>query len=336
MQVLINRRSLMKRLAGAAMLPMVVRTMAAEAAAASNAILVVIDMQGGNDGLNTIVPITTAQFGAYAALRPHIGLSSSVLAPMTFNQTYGKIGQGSQFAFNPAMGLNYLAPGATPTALTNSLPQLYQEGRLAIIAGVGLPSNDSQRTNHACAQQDWYAGVPNAWAGTSNGWLGLALDGASAGKLGPTASMNGSTLMIQGKTHGGLVLGSLLSSFAPAYPSNTKEPLLYAQWLSTPASGGAALKFANSLASVTETAAANVATINTATSVADYPWMNSSAKDLLEVQLSSVAQLIIGGSGIRGYVTSREGFDTHDNQTADASLRCSPWSAGRWQISTPI
>ena len=47
-------------------------SVAAEAAPADQRCLVLIYLAGGNDGLNTIVPNETADYAAYAALRPVI------------------------------------------------------------------------------------------------------------------------------------------------------------------------------------------------------------------------------------------------------------------------
>jgi uncharacterized protein (DUF1501 family) len=320
MKALLNRRALMQRLAGASLLPMIMRTMGAEAAAASDTILVVIDMVGGNDGLNTIVPLNTAQFGQYAKLRPNVGLSASSLV-LKFDANYQTaVGSGQTYAFNPAMALNYpAASGGSPSLLTNNLPALYNSGHFAIVVGAGLPASDPQRMNHHCASLDWYAGQPQAWAGAgaSSGWLASALAKAKTGKLGPTASMFGSTLLIESPTNGGLVLGPSLPRFAPSYrPSVKSLPASYAQWLATPASGGSALKFANGSISNTMNATKYIDAISgdASVSIADYPWMNASAKTSLELQLSSVAQLILGDAGISGFVTELYSFDTHDAQ----------------------
>ena len=316
----INRRTLLQRLAGAAMLPMAMRTMGAEAAAASGTILVVIDLVGGNDGLNTIVPLNSAQYGQYALLRPSVGLPLANLKLRFDANSQVAVGSGQTYAFNPAMALNYASGNKALPVLTNSLPGLYNGGHLAVIVGAGLPDTDSQRTNHYCAAMDWYAGQPEAWSGVgaSNGWLGQALSRAKVGQLGPTASMYGSTLLIKGAANGGLVIGSSLQYFAPSYvPGVNNLPAAYAQWLATPASRGPALAFADQLAANTVKAAGFVEAINASVSIADYPWMNANNQTYLEQQLSSIAQLIRGDSGIRGYATQLYSFDTHSSQLSE-------------------
>ena len=48
-------------------MPTLMRGIAAEAS--GNLIMVTIFLNGGNDGLNTVIPISTKQYGAYTSLR---------------------------------------------------------------------------------------------------------------------------------------------------------------------------------------------------------------------------------------------------------------------------
>jgi uncharacterized protein (DUF1501 family) len=109
---------------------------------ASDTILVVVDMNGGNDGLNTVVPFGSH---AYAAARPRIALSGSQLLPID-----------------------------SKTGLHPSLSRLYghlQSGRLAIVQGVGYPGPDM---SHFRSDDIWETGVPERVEGS--GWVGRALD----------------------------------------------------------------------------------------------------------------------------------------------------------------
>ena len=105
-------------------------------------VLVVIQMGGGNDGLNTIVP-----FGndAYHRVRPTIGI-----APTTVLKIDDRIG------LNPAM---------------TALDDLYKEGHVAIVQGVGYPNPNR---SHFEATQIWETASPDR--PQNSGWLGRYLD----------------------------------------------------------------------------------------------------------------------------------------------------------------
>src|SRR5271156_2821775 len=80
----------------------------AERKIGSSKILVVLQMAGGNDGLNTVIPYG---FGQYYQLRSNIAIKPDNVLPLT-----GNIG------LHPSM---------------TALKDLYQSGKLAIILGVG-------------------------------------------------------------------------------------------------------------------------------------------------------------------------------------------------------
>src|SRR3984957_7977876 len=77
--MLIKRRSVLQTIAGAAFTPLFLKGMSAEAAAANDTIVVVIGLNGGNDGLNTVVPLK--QYGTYTALRSPVGAGGSIAYP---------------------------------------------------------------------------------------------------------------------------------------------------------------------------------------------------------------------------------------------------------------
>ena len=105
-------------------------------------VLVVIQMGGGNDGLNTVVPYGD---DAYHRVRPTIGI-----APNAVLKIDGHIG------LNPAMA---------------ALDDLYKEGHVAIVQGVGYPNPNR---SHFEATQIWETASPDR--PQSNGWLGRYLD----------------------------------------------------------------------------------------------------------------------------------------------------------------
>jgi uncharacterized protein (DUF1501 family) len=112
------------------------------AGASADNVLVVVQLAGGNDGLNTIVPYSD---DAYHRVRPAIGIPSA--AVLKLNDRIG---------FNPALkGLN----------------ELYAQGKLAIVQGVGYPNPNR---SHFEATQIWETAAPDR--PQQYGWLGRYLD----------------------------------------------------------------------------------------------------------------------------------------------------------------
>jgi uncharacterized protein (DUF1501 family) len=105
-------------------------------------VLVVVQMGGGNDGLNTVVPWSD---DAYHRVRPAIHVTEAQVLKLN-----------DRIGFNPALkGLN----------------ELYKQGRLALVQGVGYPNPNR---SHFEATQIWETGSPDR--PQQYGWLGRYLD----------------------------------------------------------------------------------------------------------------------------------------------------------------
>ncbi len=141
-----KRRTLLKGGAGVAglvTLPVLAGRSAAAAASNRGApILVVVELSGGNDGLNSVVPHTN---DAYYRLRPTIGIRQPDLLPL--NDDYG---------LNPGM---------------LGFKRLWDEGHLAIVEGCGYARPSY---SHFTAMAYWHTGVPHG--GSEYGWLGRVAD----------------------------------------------------------------------------------------------------------------------------------------------------------------
>ncbi len=77
--------------------------------------LVCLFLEGGNDGWNTMVPLTQAAYNTYAATRTGLALSQGSLLPVTVP------GQGN-FGFHPSLA---------------GLRNLWNQGRVALVCNVG-------------------------------------------------------------------------------------------------------------------------------------------------------------------------------------------------------
>jgi uncharacterized protein (DUF1501 family) len=138
-----------------------------------NRILVVIELSGGNDGLNTVVP-----FGdpAYYRARPKLGITEREVI---------KIADG--VGFHPSMV---------------GFERLYKDGRLAVIHGCGY---DHPSLSHFSSMGFWHTGVPNG--GEPLGWLGRLADATypAATKNVIVNLGNSQSLAVRGQQHSPLV-----------------------------------------------------------------------------------------------------------------------------------
>lgn len=119
--------------------------------AGSDPILVVVQLGGGNDGLNMIVPYGS---GLYYQDRPNINVPADKVIQL-----------------DKVVGLN-------PNL--QALKPLYDAGKLAILQGVGYPNPDR---SHFRSTQIWQTADPTTVEST--GWLGRYLDTALASDNNP-------------------------------------------------------------------------------------------------------------------------------------------------------
>lgn len=122
--------------------------------------LVVVQLSGGNDGLNCVVPYADDVYG-----RSRTTLRLGARDVLKIDDHLG---------FHPAMA---------------ACRRLYDEGRFSVIQGVGYPKSSR---NHPEAERDWQTARPGD-AGHPTGWAGAFADiAAAAGTTGiPVAFVEG-------------------------------------------------------------------------------------------------------------------------------------------------
>src|SRR5687768_16007472 len=158
-----SRRSFLKSASLVALAPAVPQfLMSASARAeevAGETILVVIQLSGGNDGLNTVIPYAD---DAYQKGRPSL-----------------KIGKDAVRKIDDYVGLHPSMEG---------MSKLLEDGRLGIVQGVGYPNPDR---SHFSSMDIWHTADTAAVNGgmmsaagaahRATGWIGRYLDRQSAG-----------------------------------------------------------------------------------------------------------------------------------------------------------
>jgi hypothetical protein len=144
---------------------------AARAATPSNdTILVCIYLNGGNDGLNAIVPVSSSQYPGYVSQRSNI---ARVLGPSGGGKVGTTVmgGTGGSLAF-----ANPLVSGAGNNGASVGLDTLYGDGSGGTGSDLAIfPAADYQPANlsHFESRDYWFAG---ALEEMSTGWLGRWLD----------------------------------------------------------------------------------------------------------------------------------------------------------------
>lgn len=121
-------------------------------ASRSGKILVVVQLSGGNDGLNAVIPFQNDQ---YYRLRPNLAIPSQEVLPLT-----------DELGLNPAMA---------------GLRDLFQDGLATIVNSVGYPNPDR---SHFRSMDIWHTASSSAeyW---NTGWLGRYLDSNCRGCASP-------------------------------------------------------------------------------------------------------------------------------------------------------
>jgi uncharacterized protein (DUF1501 family) len=118
--------------------------------------LVVVELAGGNDGVNTVVPFRDG----YARARPTLRLPTDRL--LRLNDDLG---------LNPSM---------------SGMARLWEAGALTVVQGVGYP-NPSR--SHFESRDAWHTARPGAGPRDSLGWIGRGLDAAPRADDGRAAAL---------------------------------------------------------------------------------------------------------------------------------------------------
>ena len=250
-------------------------------------ILVMVTLYGGNDGLNTVVPYTDT---LYYSLRSDIAYKQEVVLPLA-----------DGLGLNPAM---------------SGVKSLWDQGKVAIVRGVGYPKPDH---SHFSSMAIWQTGNPVNHI--SSGWLGRWIDSQPDD---PLLAINlGSVLppLLTGVKKSGSVLplGGLV------IPSGKVGKAF--EGLSKPSLSD------NRLTAVAATSMRNLFSLSSsitpvlkapAPAAIDLPTVNggnAGGDSNLQQQLDLVAKLIAAGSPTRVWSVSLGGFDTHANEAnAQAAL----------------
>lgn len=253
-------------------------------------VLVLIFLNGGNDGLNTVVPLD--QYSKLAAARSNVLLPESSLHKIP----------DKQIGLHPSL---------------NHFKTLYDEEKLQIIQSVGYPQPNF---SHFRSTDIWNSGSDSD-AYVNSGWMGRFLEknfpGYPAGYPNtdmpdPLAIQLGSNIPLLFQGNAAQMAFNINSTDifnVDLNPTNDPAP-------ATPA--GDELSYVRSIGSQITNYAGNIvnAFISGNNAYSGYP---AQGTNYLADVLKTVARLISGGLQTRIYLVSLFGFDTHAAQVEEGN-----------------
>ena len=257
--------------------------------------VVVVQLSGGNDPLNTIVPYSN---GLYYDQRLNVRVSQDEVLPIN-----------DELAFHPGMG---------------PIKQLWDEGKVAIINGIGYPNPNR---SHFRSIDIWHTAEPAKVA--PDGWLGRAirdldpqaenvLTGVNFGRGLPRA------LACQGVPVASVSNLETYGLFPNAKEEEKRRQLLAA--FSMMYGGAAGRDPVAQLLSQTGTDAMNGADI-LRTAPDKYSSSVEYAATPIAQSLKSVAQVLLADFGSKIFYTDHGSFDTHAEELVWHARKISDVSA---------
>ena len=242
-----------------------------------NKVLVVLQLSGGNDGLNTVIPFRN---DLYYKARPKIGISKELT-----------LGLNDEVGLHPAL---------------KSFKELYDDGSLSILNGVGYPNPDR---SHFRSMDIWHsASQSNEYLYT--GWIGRYLDAQCAGCDKPTHALEIDDVLsmaLKGESAKGLAMRD------PRRLFNTSNEKYFKEVVSSYKKHDTEQPVDYLYKTMAETV-----------SSADYiyqqsklhPSSSSYPKTELGRSFQTIASLIFSDINTKVYYVSLGSFDTHINQGA--------------------
>lgn len=255
-------------------------------------VVVIVNLYGGNDGINTVIPLSATEYDRYLQLRSTLAYDPSQILPLNGM---------------PDFGLN---PGLP------AFQSLYNQGRLAIINGVGLPQSSNGLFDHEASQYEFQScDVMQSGTSQTTGWLGRYLDSVPAGPVSPGIDLGGGKLMLTGAVSQPVSIYTVDDFRLQVSAWGDEETLRRAAYENIMNAGPITDSSAaeqnrlyriNALqqSSVIQNAVANYQTTPGVT----YPdtWLG--------YQLRECAKIIYGNIGARALAVGADGYDTHGGQ----------------------
>jgi uncharacterized protein (DUF1501 family) len=236
-------------------------------------ILVVIQMDGGNDGLNTVIPFADAK---YAEVRKELRIPEKEIHKLN-----------DEIGLHPSM---------------KGMLELFKEGRMSIVQGVGFPNPNR---SHFESMAIWQHARLEAAQHDSIGWLGRAADAWYP------KSINGPDSVYVGSESIPVALRGRRSEAISLFEeSDLRLDADVAKLALTEKTNDDITSYIQRSLSTTFESARRFADIKSkeSTSTIQYP------ESMLAKKLQLVSRMIRMGGGSRVYYVNQPGYDTHSSQ----------------------
>lgn len=245
--------------------------------AAGDTVLVVCQLSGGNDGLNTVIPFAQKQ---YYTLRPTIGIPEDKVLKLS-----------DQMGLHPSM---------------TGLADLFKEGKVAIIQNAGYPHPNR---SHFRSMDIWQSAAPETYEKT--GWIGRHIDQQlGVGATNPVLALGLSTdkpLALVGKQASVPCFASLADVKSMVGDPDTEKMLRDIQGMDAMQGSSTAV-----VQQASKTALDAMAILNK--QLGGFAPKQDYGKDAFGQGFKQIAQLVATSPATRVVYFSAGGFDTHARQ----------------------
>jgi uncharacterized protein (DUF1501 family) len=257
--------------------------------AAAGRVLVIVQMSGGNDGLNTLIP---AGDGAYFDARPTLQVKEADVLSLAGTDHYG---------FNPAL---------------RPLLPLWERKQLVALDAIGLPE---QTRSHFAAMDAWWSATPGQTR--RNGWVGRWLDrtGDPTNPLRAIALGGGSPALMGERAIATVVRDP--ATFTLRTPKGSSAEQIRDAFLATaaplesdPTFAAAQASVPSALRAVDVLAQAARSGSGTGDDAAEAPSGKAGAASDVTDLLRTAAGIIDLDLGTQVILVDADGFDTHSDQ----------------------
>ena len=243
-------------------------------------VLVVVQLGGGNDGLNTITPY---QDDLYYKARPKIGLKENRLLKLS-----------DEIGMNDSM---------------KALMPFYDNGNLAVIQGVGYPNPNR---SHFRSMEIWHTGS-DADEFLGDGWIGRYFDNNCSGSAQPQVglALDPDRPQAFGSALGYGIATDNPENFGWNAGKGQDSPHIFEALNGQKTKSNKTLDF---LRHTTTAAIESSGEVRDAANKGKIMMPKRGGRNARVNQLDTVAGLISGGLATRIYYVSTSGFDTHSGQ----------------------
>ncbi len=292
-------------------------------------VLVFIQLHGGNDGLNTLIPVS--QYSDYYNLRPNIAIKPS--GTRSYIEVDNSVEENARVGLHPDM---------------LAFKEMYDQDKVAIIQNVGY---DHMNLSHFRGRDVVFMGGDESGEHAYNsGWMGRYLDNIYPGypdaypsesMLDPIGIELSGTLSLAFHRENGIPIGLNIGSpeqFHQLISSvGVDPPILF------PAShAGEELKYIMEFEKKSNQYAGRLKDVYNAASESaidyrtGYPYASPGRANNLASQLELIARLIAGGVKTKIFLCRIGGFDTHGEQVEEYDSSLGHHAALLYNMSTAI